>query len=66
MTRLPVTYRNEVLCDIHENVKIAEFQDIETNLEGFVDGDFNLLHIQSHEVIVEDADPLTLWFALEL
>ena len=54
--RLPRSYRNAE-CDILEQLKFAEFQCVEPHIEGFVDGDSNLLQIHSHSVIVEDADP---------
>ena len=61
--RVPVTHRNAELSDILEYVKFDEFQDSEPNIEGLVNSDGHLLHIESHKLLVEDADPLTLWFA---
>ena len=52
-----------MLCDILEHVKFAEFQDCETQIEWFVDSDCDLLEIETYEVVVEDADPLTLRFS---
>ena len=61
--RVPVTQLNDELSDILEHMKFAEFQNSEAHIEGLVDSDCNLLEIETYEVIVEDADPLTLWFA---
>ena len=52
-----------MLCDILKHVKFAEFEDSEPHIEGLVDSDRHLLHIESHKPIVEDADSLTLRFA---
>ena len=60
--RLLMANLHKVYCDLLEHVKFAEFQDSEPHIEGFVDCDHHLLHIESHKVIVEDADPLTLRF----
>ena len=65
MTRLQVTDRNDGLCDILEHVKFPEFQDSEPHIERFVDGDCDLVEIESHKVLVEHADPLKFWFARE-
>ena len=61
--RLVVAYQHKVYCDLLEHVKFAEFQDCEHHIGGFVDCDHHLLQIESHKVIVEDADPLKLRFA---
>ena len=66
MMRLLVAYREKVYCDLLEHVKFAEFQDSEPHIEGFIDSDHHLLQIESHMVIVEDADPLNLRFVLQL
>ena len=41
---------------------LGEFEDSEAHIDGLVDGYSDLLHIESHQVIVEDANPLTLRF----
>ena len=62
MMRLLMAYQQKVYCDLLEHVKFAEFQDSEPHIEGLVDCDRHLLHIESHKMIVEDAQPLTLRF----
>ena len=39
---------------------------MEPHIERIVDGDHNLLPIESRKVLVEVPDPLALWFAREL
>ena len=47
-------------------MKFAQFQDSEPHIEGLVDSDRHLLHIEPHKLLVEDAYPLTLRFVGQL
>ena len=61
--RLVVAFRYKVYYNLLEQVKFAEFQESQPHIEGLVDSDRHLLHIESHKVIVEDANPLRLAYA---
>ena len=54
---------NNWLFYILEHEKFDEFQERELIIERFVSSDCHLLHIETNQLIVDDANPLTLWFA---